>query len=222
MTMRRIFVMTALGSLLLLPGYADPLPISGSASGLFSNPSAGSSVSGNTWTYDSGSVTFAGQPFSGFTGDSLNFGSITLNSSPQSNTDQFTATLDVLLTFTSPSGAASFADGLQIIANSQGDRLKLNFGGFPGPQSFDVGGQTYTVSYDGFFDSSANMDTALSSLLLENSDTKTAYLWGTVTASPTGTLSTQSVVATPEPSSVLLLLTAAGGCVVALRRRART
>lgn len=220
----RVLGMTALAALLLMPAYADIEPVVGSASGTFSNPTNGSTVSGNQWLYNgsTGFVTFNGAGFSGSTPHAFNFGSVTLTNKSSQPTGTFDATLNLEVDFTTPAGkSAVFADALAVTAQSGGGSSGhgdvLTFNGFPGPQTFSAGGETYTVAYDGFFDSSLNENTALTSVFVVNDPggTSTAYLWGTITADPT----TDSRV--PEPSSVILLITVAGTCVVGIRNRAR-
>jgi hypothetical protein len=198
------------------------MPIAGNTAATFANPSGGSTVSGNNWFYDGrdGVVTFSGTSFSGSTPSSFNLGLITLRNFSNQGNGVFTADLDLLLTFTTPVGATvSFADGLQLTAqpgngDGHGDSLELDFGGFPGPKSFTVGNETYTVSYDGFFDSAANNNTPLASLFVANSPggTASAFLWGTITATDPAS------AAIPEPASILLLGTV-GVLVAGLGRR---
>lgn len=214
MTTHRIFGIIALGTLLVLPGYADLLQVQGFSTGEFSDVSSG--IVSDTWSYrDGGSVAFGGQAFSGDFGSPITFGTITLTSSPAEShgAAQFLATLLVTLNFNIPAGTASFADDLRIVANSNGDLLQLNFGGLPGLQTFTANGKTYTVSYDGFFDSTSKK---IENLSVEDGFAE-AYLRGTVRESDSAL--SASIAAVPEPSSIVLMLTAAGGCLVALRRK---
>src|SRR5262249_19324974 len=155
------------------PAHADIMPVGGGATGTFLNPTGGSTVSGNQWRYDgaNGFVTFNGTTFSGFTSSSFNFGSIVLTNLSSQPTGTFTADLDVTLSFTIPAGQiVDFTDGLQIQAQSgggesgHGDGLILNYAGFPSPKTFSVGGETYTISYDGFYNSASNKNTSVPSL----------------------------------------------------------
>lgn len=223
----RVLALTVLATLLIAPIYADIAPVAGSSGGTFANPTGGSTADANNWYYDgqNGFVTFTGTSFSGSTPHSFNLGSIVLSNSANQGDGTFTADLDLVLTFTTPVGTVNFADGLQLNAqpgggqSGHGDQLVLNFGGFPSAQSFTVGSETYTVSYDGFFNSADNENTAVTSLFVTNNPggTATAYLWGTITATPANSEITEATV--PEPGSVLLLLTAVGASAAGLRRR---
>jgi hypothetical protein len=215
--MIKLFLLPATISVFLVPAFADVMSVTGSASGAFANPSGGS-VNGATWTYyATDTVTFAGAAFNGSTPESFDFGTITLNHPVNSGTSTLTADLDLTVNFTTPNGQhVNFVDGLQLQTQNGNhpDTLVLNFMGFPGPQSFTVGGETYTVSYSGFSSSSSTF-ASVSSLTVDRGSSGSAYLWGSITADP-NSVTTASV---PEPGSVILLATVAGGIVLARRRK---
>jgi hypothetical protein len=200
------------------------MPVAGSTLGTFSNPTGGSTASGSQWFYNqnNGFVTFSGVAFSGNTPLPFYFGSITLTNTSSQPNGTFSADMNLAVNFTTPNGqVVNFVDALQISAQSGGGASghgdTLSFGSSPGPQSATSGAETYTVAYNGFFDSNLNMNTAVSSLFVANNPggSATAYLWGTITSSPVA--GTQSPV--PEPGSVMLLGTVAGAIILALRRK---
>ena len=230
--MLKIFATVFCAGILLLPAYADNLSLSGSTSGQFSNPTGGSTASGNKWYYSNTSdyVSFDGVTlFTGQTPSSFEFGRITLTNYANGPDATFTADLNVIVNFTDPLGQmVTFSDGLQIIAkpgggqSGHGDGIDLAFHGFPGPQTFTVGKDVYTVSYDGFYNSATTNSVPVSSLFVANNPggSAAAYLWGSVSAERLQTESLRAPLsAVPEPGSILLFATAAGGAFVSFRRK---
>ena len=89
------------------------------------------------WKYSgsNGFVTFTPTEFTGFTGQQLTFGQLTLTNTANGGAGTFGAQLGLTVNFTDPSAqSAVFADTLQLLAvsgNSGIDTLSLNYGGFP-------------------------------------------------------------------------------------------
>jgi len=207
----------------LLPVNADVQFIGGSTSGVFTSPTNGSAVTGHQWRYDGtdGYLTFTGvSAFSGSTPSSFYFGDLTLlNSSGAANHD-FEAHLNVTIHFTLPGGQdISFDDALRMDAKPGGGRSghgdTLDLTGLPDPKYFTAGGETYTVTYDGFFASNSAESGALQSLFIPNNPggSQTAYLWGSVISAPPSC----HIASNPEPGSLLLMTTVAAGVLLAVR-----
>jgi len=220
MLARRVTPIILVAALFLVPARAD-LIVAGSTSAIFANPSGSTGVNGNVWNYDPndptgyGTVTFNGTGFSGSHYGSFNFGSITLANNGQQPNGEFAVDLVLTILFTTPAGQhVTFTYGLEVDAkpgSSHSDELELDILGFPGPQFFTVDGTTYEVAYDGFFNSSTNNGTRVTSLFVPNhGGTATAYLWGSVTDPPSSV---------PEPASVCFLATVVGGIFQSLRRK---
>src|SRR5579864_2361213 len=179
-----VVVTLVLGS---LAAYADILPVAGTTAGAFSNATGGSSASGNIWTYGNGSgasnVVFNTAVFSGMTPADFWFGSLTVNNTSNGDHGTFTSNLGLAVSFTTPSGQlVNFSDALELLAVSgshNSDTLVLDFGGLPGPKTFTVGSENYTVTLDGYFDGQGNKISELVIPNQGNSDsTGTAYLKG--------------------------------------------
>lgn len=224
----------------MLPAYADNMLVSGSTSGQFSNPTGGSTVSGNKWFYDDTAdfVSFDGVSlFSGLTPSPFEFGRITLTNLLNGPDAKFEAGLNLVIDFTLPSGQSlNFNDGLRITAKSEkekdkdkgksshGDRIDLAFHDLPEPKSFTVGNEVYTVSFDGFYDSATKNSSPVTSLFVSNDPggSASAYLWGSISSEQLHTESLRAPIsAVPEPGSILLLATIAGGAIASIRRKRR-
>jgi hypothetical protein len=212
-------------------------PVAGITSGTFTNPDANSTVAGDTWSYgvsgggESGTVVVSGTSF-GPTVTPLQTLLATLTfthtGNPGGGDAEFTADLNLLVNFSSPSGGTTtHIDGLQVVMTAGtgvNDELVLNFGGLPGPQSFSAGDYTYTVTLDGYFNDIAGSN-EITSLVLKadakdlgksGDPTAVAYLLGTITSDASSTPPTAHA---PEPTSVLLLSTVVAGTLLAIRRR---
>jgi hypothetical protein len=220
--MIRTLLLPVLTAWLFLPAYADLIvPVAGSTSGAFSNPTGGSSVAANKWTYgnsETGYVLFTGAGFSGNTPSYFEFGQIDLHNTSNGGNGLFTANLGLTVSFTTPSGnLVNFTDGFQLTANSgNGGTDSLNLildSPLPGDKTFTVGTDTYTVKYLGFFNSSSEHTTAVTSLSVPNSPggEASAYLWGNITA-----VAPPNV---PEPASIVLMGTLLLGVSGLLKRR---
>jgi hypothetical protein len=232
--MRRISAAAILAAVLLIPGYADNMPVSGFTSGQFSNPTEESTASGNKWFYDKTSdfVSFDGVTLvTGQTPSPFQFGKITITNYENGPDEEFTANLNLVIHFANPLGQlVHFSDELKITAKSgegrrrRADGINFDFRNFPDPRSFTVGKEVYTVSFDGFYDGPTNSSSPRSSLFVPNNPggSASAYLWGTVTSESLHTESLRRPLATvPEPGSIFFLATVAGGIVVSVRRRRR-
>ncbi len=219
----------------LVPAFADSMPVAGSGSGTFGPIQSGTLSNGNTvWTYDgvgfgSSILSFTGDNFPGFldincgfttctTPTTVDLGTLTQFNNYFSNTNQdLTGTLNIDVNFTTPSGQSSlFAYGIGI--DESFNRLDsdsvVDLLNFDGPsQSFTVGGETYTVTLDGFYNGLFNLNGPLSYLDTPNIDgTSSASLYATITSAP-------AIASTPEPTSILLLGSAVFLTAAAARKR---
>ena len=206
--------------------YGDSVPVAGSTSGGFTSTNTGTiSADGNTWNfaqqsnlvYSNANTSFASPPSTPL---DINLGLLTLTNGSNGGlgTGTHTAVLTLNVTFTDPSGGlATLPDTITLsIDNGNGD-TKVALTSLP-TGSFTLGGDTYTVTLDGLYDSASggNLKPELYTVNPQGNNPSTqdmGYLRGTVTA--TG----GSITTVPEPGSLSMLMVAIGGVVFSLRRR---
>jgi len=226
--MSRFVIMIMAGLTVLgVAAYGDSVPVAGSTSGGFTSTNTGT-ISADTLTWDfasqsnlvySDANTSFGNPTSQNTPLDINLGLLTLTNGSNGGLGMgsHTAVLTLTVTFTDPSGGvATLPDTITLTVDNGNGDTKVALTSSP-VGSFFLGGETYSVTIDGFYDSPSggNFLSEISTLNPGGSAATigTGYLRGTVTA--TGS----STTVVPEPGSISLLLTALGGVAFLLRRR---
>jgi hypothetical protein len=230
--MKRSGVMLGMGLLLVLGGAANALVLS-EVDGTWGGVVGGSSVNFPTGVpvlYGNGSEdqvrwgtsTGEGQSGLGFTGiappdlsfdigDPFEVGRLRhFNAPVAEGTAASAADLAVDLTFSDPAGLSkTFAFTLQIDETPNGagpppDDDYINFPASYAPETFDIGGTTYTLELLGF---GSTPESIASQFQSPEGETNSTLLWGRIT--------------TPIPAPGAILLGALGATLVASLRRRR-
>ncbi len=231
--MRKIAIATliSLATLAGVPAYGAL--VQGTTSGTFSNATTGTISPSNQWNFASGanasSLLFTGDPF-GLANTPLTFslGDLLLTNGGNGGLTpgSYTSDLTISINFSTPNGqTSSFLDSLTLVIDNGSPGKKVAISSMPGPQSFTVGSTTYTVTFDGMFDSATggtNITTTGLTVFNPGSgsaaaNTGTAYLRATVSAQESSTPPPGSTI--PEPGSLSLLLSAMSGLGIALYRK---
>jgi hypothetical protein len=189
--MKRVLAVLAMMSFLVSAGLADQFPVTGATQGTWPN------TGGNVWVYatngyNTSDVEFDGTSFGGVTPyNNVYLGKLELNNGvPFDPNKTYTNTLTFQVNFTTPGGDLSFLFPLLVQTRMiLGDVLiDLPTGG---SQSMTFGGETYTLTLDGFFDCLGNKTTKMTSII---GTTVSANLYGDFTSTHV-----------PEPGAIVLL-----------------
>ncbi len=216
---------------LLLASNSYAIPIVGSSSGIFTNPSgpAGMVTTGvgtdsftwgnpGSWGTGPSSLGFGGNSFSVDTGVLFSFGSLTyFNGTIASGSQADAVDLSVTLSLTEPSGIEEdFVYDLGLIntpnSGSPSDNADYVSWSSSIPDSyFTVDGVSYTLEFMGFGNISGSGFTTIDGFNVLEGASASADLFGRVTAAPV-----------PEPSTILLFGSGLAGLVMYRRKKSIT
>ena len=211
-----------------LSGVAQALPVVGSSTGTFENPTGpGGMVTGGVGTNDfkwgsaltsQSEMIFTGAPISTSTETLFKLGTLFYhNGTIYADTGADTVDLAVKLNLTSPAGVnQEFLYNMQLIntPNTDDPNASADYVKFPTTfpaTSFNAGGVDYTLELLGFGNVIGNGFTGINELHVLEESSASADLFGRVTAHTPG--------ATPEPTSLALLATGGLPLLGLLRRR---